>query len=136
MEALEKRYNTTLKALATLEHELMLAKNPKYEELHETIRNSIIQSFEYSLDTFWKFIKNYLQDKLGINLEVISPKATIRNCLEAKIISAKEMEMLNKAIDDRNMTSHTYNEELAEKIVQSIPQYYHAMHTIMQRITL
>ena len=43
------------------------------------------------------------------------------------------MEILNKAIDDRNMTSHTYNEELAIAICHNIESYYDLMSKIVAK---
>jgi hypothetical protein len=39
-----------------------------------------------------------------------------------------------QTLTDRNLTSHSYNEQLAEKIVIRIPQYYQTMHAIITKI--
>ncbi|MBN1798437.1 MAG: nucleotidyltransferase substrate binding protein [Spirochaetales bacterium] len=45
-----------------------------------------------------------------------------------EIIQALEM------TDDRNMTSHTYHEELAEQIYKKIKQYYTLMNNLLKTI--
>lgn len=36
----------------------------------------------------------------------------------------------------RNLTSHTYNEFLAQEIVSDLPEYYDLMQKIMKRISI
>jgi nucleotidyltransferase substrate binding protein (TIGR01987 family) len=136
MEELDNRHENSIKALMILDREITLLKDSRYEELYETIRNSVIQSFEFSLDTFWKFIKVYLQKKLGITIDLVSPRSVLRSALQAGVLLQPELDLLNEAIDDRNMTSHTYHEELAEAIAHRIPLYAKTMHDIIRRMSL
>jgi hypothetical protein len=36
--------------------------------------------------------------------------------------------------DDRNLTSHTYDEELAKELYNKLPQYYKLMEEILKKI--
>ncbi len=39
-----------------------------------------------------------------------------------------------KVIDDRNMTSHSYHEEVAEEIISRIPGYYEGMMVVVKNL--
>jgi nucleotidyltransferase substrate binding protein (TIGR01987 family) len=104
MEALESRYQASLQALKTLKDSLDLLDSAKSEKLYESLRDSVIKRFEYSMDTFWKFCKEYLETKQGVVLEVASPKSIFRACLNAKIMNDEEFKKLIVMSDDRNLT--------------------------------
>lgn len=135
MERLKERYEMLSNALATLEEAIRffheVDENHKY---FVALRNSLIKSFEYSQDTFWKFLKEYLEDIHGAE-PIGSPKAIFRKCLELGIITPAELEIALAIAEDRNMTTHTYNEILAETISEEIPQYYQTMQTITNRLS-
>lgn len=57
MEELKIKKDILLQALSTFEESLEIMNNPKYEEIYETTRDSAIQRFEYTIDSFWKFLK-------------------------------------------------------------------------------
>ena len=52
MEELKLKKDILLQALATFEEALIIMDNPKYEEIYKTTRDSAIQRFEYTIDTF------------------------------------------------------------------------------------
>jgi hypothetical protein len=41
---------------------------------------------------------------------------------------------LNKSVKDRNLTSHTYHEGLAEKICQNLPNYAKAFDQLLSHV--
>ena len=98
--------------------------------------NCEIQSLN-DLNILWILFGNILKEYLGsehkINIIISSPKAIFRESLNAKIISAEQFETLLGMVDDRNLTSHTYNEALAQEISERANKYYQIMHDIMQR---
>ena len=53
-------------------------------------------------------------------IEAGSPKSAIRACHEAGLLSAAHAEQALAMADDRNLTSHTYNEGLAEAIFKRL----------------
>jgi nucleotidyltransferase substrate binding protein (TIGR01987 family) len=137
MEKIKDRYDTALQTLATLKDVLDKFESGKVpEEYIIEVRDSIIQRFEYSIDTFWKFLKIYLQDHLKVTLEATVPRAIIREALTANLLSEQDSLILMKCITSRNETSHTYNESLAQEVIHNIPEYYEVMHKILQNISL
>lgn len=137
MEKITKRHDIALRTLVTLKKSIdKLKKESLSKDDYQMIRDSVIQRFEYSIDTFWKFLKLYLQEQLNTTLESVSPRAILHQALEANLLSIHEHEIAIKAMLDRNETSHSYNEDLAEKIVNDIPKFYETMHAIIKRIKL
>ena len=120
----------TERALASL-----LELVPQYLERKENIilRDAMIQRFEYSTEAFWKFLKAYLLTEH--NLSANSPRDVIRTGLKAKLFSEEISKELLQMLDDRNLTSHTYVEELAESIAHRIPDYSINMSEVMTRLS-
>jgi len=120
----------TERALASL-----LELVPQYLESKENIilRDAMIQRFEYSTEAFWKFLKAYLLTEH--NLSANSPRDVIRTGLKAKLFSEEISKELLQMLDDRNLTSHTYVEELAESIAGRIPAYSKNMHAVMHPLS-
>lgn len=135
MEELRLKKEIVLQALDTFNEALDIMNNPKYEEIYKTTRDSAIQRFEYTIDSFGKFLKIYMQYQLGITPKVDSSKGILREAVNAKIITEDEFEQLIKGVTDRNSTSHIYKEEIAEILSFHLPTYYHIMHDIVDRIT-
>ena len=93
----------------------------------------MIQRFEYSTEAFWKYLKSYLSTEH--NLSVNSPRDVIRTGLNAKLYGEEISKELLQMLDDRNLTSHTYVEELAESIAHRIPDYSKNMSEVMTRLS-
>lgn len=81
--------------------------------------DAAIQRFEFTFELFWKALKKVLFYDYGIDLQ--SPKTVLQGAYSNKLIVNERvwLEMLN----DRNLTSHTYNQKLALEIYHRIQQY-------------
>ena len=93
----------------------------------------MIQRFEYSTEAFWKYLKAFLS--IEHNLPANSPRDVIRTGLKAKLFSEEISKELLQMLDDRNLTSHTYVEELAESIAGRIPAYSKNMENTMNQLS-
>jgi len=136
MEVLKERYEWANDALSRLAESLVKIEREKSGPDYEDFRDSLIQRFEFSLDTFWKFLKDYLHKDQFVRVEAPNPRRVFRACFDNKFISNDEFELLSKAVEDRNLTSHTYNKELAERIRNDIPLHYKVMRTILDRFVI
>ena len=127
---IQLKQQQTQRALTSLE-ELV----SKYSENQSDVilRDALIQRFEYSTEAFWKYLKAYLQNEH--NLSANSPREVIRTGLSAKLYSEKTSQELLQMLDDRNLTSHTYVEELAESIAHRIPDYSKNMNAVMAQLS-
>ena len=135
MERLKERYKTLLKAYKSLG--TLLEKFPPKDEvsapndLIEIFRDSAIKRFEFCYDLTWKYLKVFLNEKYGI--EANSPRSTFRECFSAKVVNEEESEVLLAMIDDRNMTTHVYDEAMAAKISKRIEQYFKLFEILAER---
>lgn len=84
------------------------------------LRDSVIQRFEFTVETCWKFYKEYF-DYLELNLQ--SPKAVFREMLKFHILTEEEVVTALKMLESRNLTSHTYKEELAIEVAEKVVGY-------------
>ena len=80
------------------------------------IQDSLIQRYEYTLELAWKTMKDYLENEGFMN--VSSPKKAVRKAFQERMI--QDGSAWIKALDDRNKTSHAYNEKMATEVIQSI----------------
>jgi len=105
------------------------------EESERMARDSMIQRFEFCVDTFWKYFKDHLESIEKITLEIKSPRAIFRALCQARLLNEQETEFAINMVENRNRTSHIYKEEIAEKISSEIPSYYEFMIKIVNRIS-
>ncbi len=98
----------------------------------QAYRDSTIKKFEICYELFWKFLKDYLEHNNKIL--IVSPKKVFHECFKQNIVSEAEVVMLLKMADDRNLTTHCYDEDMAEEISQNVNQYYQLIQTILTRL--
>ncbi len=115
MDRLKERIEVAVNALATL------TNLPLAESVDDVVRDAAIQRFEYTFEAIWKAAQLYLREKEG--LELGSPKGVVRACLQVGLLSEDESRLAMVMVDDRNLTVHTYNEELAKRIFSNLKDY-------------
>lgn len=112
-----QRFNSFTKALGQLQDAVTLSKIRPLSRLEE---QGMIQAFEYTHELAWKTMKDFLEEK-GNN-SLFGSKDVTRAAFKLGIIEDGEIWM--DMIKSRNQTSHTYNEEVAVQIVNSIINHY------------
>jgi nucleotidyltransferase substrate binding protein (TIGR01987 family) len=133
MEKVIERFQIIHKALKALKQAIDDYNNLQRKEYLIYIRNSKIQSFKFCVDTLWKFLKLYFKKTAGVDV-LPGPKHVFRYCLQAGITSEDETKHLLDIVDDRNLSSHTYHEELAEELNNKIESHYELMKKIVDSI--
>ena len=98
----------------------LLEKSLKIKEPDIVQRAGIIQFFEITFELAWKTLKDFLYEN-GFS-SVNSPRDTIKTAFQAEYI--KDGEIWLKALNDRNLSTHTYEEEVAKKIEKEIRENY------------
>ena len=91
------------------------------QEVPDAKRGAIdasIQRFEFCIELFWKSLKRLLAD---LGKQTTFPKEVLQHAYQGHLID-NEKEWL-AMLDDRNLTSHTYEEELANTIYNNIKTY-------------
>ena len=127
MERLTQRVATAREALSTLDE---LAHKPERSKVE---RDAAIQRFEYTFEAVWKAVQLYLREVEGLDLG--SPKGVARASLEVEILDEDETRLALAMADDRNLTVHTYNEDLAEEIAGRLPQHAALLRHWVERVT-
>ena len=94
----------------------------KFRELSKLEKQGIIQGFEYTHELAWNTIKDYLTEQ-GIS-SLVGSKDSTREAFKRGLLHNGEIWM--DMIKARNLTSHTYDEALAEEVFRSITEDYYA----------
>lgn len=98
---------------------ILLEKYSKERNLSELEQAGIIQFFEMKFELAWKVLKDYLEKDGFI---VKSPREAIKQAFQNDLINDGHIWI--EALANRNLTNHTYDSELANKIVQEIVNRY------------
>ena len=114
MERLNERLKIAQTALATL---FEVLREPKTA----ITRDASIQRFEYTFEAVWKAAQLFL--RVRENLDAASPTSAVRACFRAGVLTDDQARAALEMVRDRNLTVHTYNEELAELIYSRLPAY-------------
>lgn len=82
-------------------------------------RDSAIQRFEFSFELAWKTLKALLLEEGGVVVQF--PKDALREAYASGWIADEALWL--RMLDDRNLTSHTYDKVLAQEIYDRLPDY-------------
>ena len=109
-ERLQERIAEYLRALAQLQKAALQPKD-------EFMRDSVIQRFEFTHEQAWKMLKLRLEAE---QIMVNTPRETWQQALQAGLI--EDGNAWSEAQKQRNLTSHTYDEALAESVYRYVLQ--------------
>jgi nucleotidyltransferase substrate binding protein (TIGR01987 family) len=87
-------------------------------EKNTYMRDAAIQRFEFTIELFWKVLKKVLHYE---KVETTTPRDVLNKAFQYKLIDDEAIWL--KMLDDRNNTSHVYNEKDAERIFVHIKSY-------------
>jgi nucleotidyltransferase substrate binding protein (TIGR01987 family) len=90
------------------------------DTLNKLEKQGLIQAFEYTHELAWKTLADFLKHK-G-NSEIFGSRDATREAFNLGLISQGDLWF--DMISSRNMTSHTYNQEVAEAIIKNIQKHY------------
>lgn len=107
------------KAVLRLREALAQPKN-------DFIRDSVIQRFEFSVELAWKTARK----RMGT--ATVAPKDVVREMAQSGYIDDPQ-EWL-KAIDMRNLSSHTYKEALAERVYSFAAAFSPSLQKLVDRL--
>lgn len=90
-------------------------------DLNELEKQGLIQAFEYTYELAWNTIKDHYEAQGETNIN--GSRDAFRLAFKRGLISNGELWM--EMIRSRTMTSHTYNEEVANEIAEKIVGGYY-----------
>lgn len=109
----KQRFNNFQKALQTLRAAVELSQQRALSDLE---KQGLIQGFEFTHELAWNVLKDYLEER-G-NTGIMGSKDAARLAFKFGLIADGEAWM--DMIKARNLSSHTYNPEVAQGITTDI----------------
>lgn len=120
------RYRDAQRAISTLKKILT-------EPFSPIVRDATIQRFEYTFESVWKFLRSYLKENEGIICN--SPKGCFREAFSLEFLTEEKTVKFLEMTDDRNMTSHTYKEEISKMLYGRMKVYTELMIGLMDKLS-
>ena len=116
-----QRFNNYRRALEKFNQAVDIISNKMEwgEEIDDLLEEGLIQRFEYTHELAWKVMKDYAQYQGYTNIQ--GSRDAFRKAFEMGII---ENEAWMESINDRNLTSHNYDDETVAEILESIIDIY------------
>jgi len=117
-----QRFENFEKAYKLLERTLQINKPSEAE------KGGIIQFYEMAFELAWKMLKDYLEAE-GLNAQ--SPREVLKKAFQHEFIENGH-EWID-ALEDRNLTVHTYDEKTADQVVEKIKfSYFNLLRNLYQ----
>ena len=114
----KQRFQNYKKALATVKGAVELASS---RELSDLEKQGLIKGFEFTFELAWNLIKDYLEEQ-GIT-DIIGSKGAVRHAFNKGLV--KDGQVCMDMIEARNISSHTYDEETAKKLIERITAIFY-----------
>jgi nucleotidyltransferase substrate binding protein (TIGR01987 family) len=118
--------NSLKKAIDVLQRSIKVAQielKSSEKDLRETIRAGVIQNFEVAYEQSWKIMKRWLEQNIGNTyVDGVTRRELFRLAAENHLVSD-----VNKWMEyhhSRNLTTHTYDEDIAEEVFQTAYNFY------------
>ena len=125
----QQRFANFRKALSTLTEAVELAAQRPLSRLEQ---QGLIQGFEFTHELGWNVLKDFL-DNQGIN-GLIGSRDASRSAFKNGLITDGEAWM--DMIKARNLTSHTYNLDLAEGVAHDIIHRFYPAFLALEHVLL
>jgi nucleotidyltransferase substrate binding protein (TIGR01987 family) len=116
-----QRFNNYRRALEKFNQAVDIISNKLEwgEGIDDLLEEGLIQRFEYTHELAWKVMKDYAQYQGYTNIQ--GSRDAFRKAFEMGII---ENEAWMESINDRNLTSHNYDDETVTEILKAIIDTY------------
>lgn len=103
-------------------YEFTLLNDATNVDLIEGLKAGVVQNFEFTYELSWKFMKRWLEVNVGPTVaDGVARRELYRYAAENLLITDVEKWMeYNQA---RNITSHTYDEEKANRVVDKALEF-------------
>ena len=92
-----------------------------YNNVHlDSVRDGVIQRFEFCIELAWKTVREYLIEQGYADIN--SPKSVMKTAFSDGLLTNENGWL--EILESRNITSHVYDEKTAETIFESIKDVY------------
>lgn len=119
-----QRFSNYRKALAKLSQavDIVSGRLAFADDVDELLQEGLIQRFEYTHELAWKVMNDYAEYQ-GYT-DVRDSRDAIRKALMIGLVEDKRW---METIEDRNLTSHNYNNDVASEIYENIVHIYYPL---------
>ena len=100
----------------------------KKQELNKLEKQGYIKAFEYTYELAWNSIKDFYEYQGESGLQ--GSRDVFMLAFERGLINDGEGWM--KMIGDRNLTSHVYNQDVADEIAENINAKYYGLFVFLK----
>ena len=122
----KQRFSNYQKALSRLRDAVALFHTRPLSDLEQ---QGLIQAFEYTHELAWKTIQDYLLYQGHFDIK--GSRDAFRLAIRYNLITNGEKWM--ETIQARNLTSHAYDQGMAEKIVKLVADNYFALFDQLEK---
>lgn len=124
----KQRFDNFRRALSSLTEAVQLMRQRPLSRLEE---QGLIQGFEFTHELAWNVLKDYLEME-GIQ-GLVGSRSTAREAFKRGLVDDGQAWL--DMIEARNLSSHTYNQEVATSIVAAVrDRYYPAFLALQTRL--
>jgi len=81
-------------------------------------------------DLLWKYLRDFSRSSID------SPRKVFQECLSLGLVSREETKELTDLIEDRNLTTHVYDVDLANQVAHDIQKHPDAMSAVIMKVSL
>ncbi len=123
-----QRFDNYQKALRNLSEAVELSTQ---RDLSKLEKQGLIQAFEYTYELAWKTIKDFFESQGEV--DITGSRDAFRLAFSRGLI--KNGDILMETVKSRQLTTHTYNEETADKIFYDVKnKYYNAFNELLESL--
>ena len=118
--------NSLTKSIDALERSVKTASSldTSDDDLWETVRAGVIQNFEVAYEQCWKMMKRWLEENIGSTyVDGVTRRELFRLAAENRLIT--DVDRWMDYHNERNQTSHTYDEETAQSVFEEATEFVH-----------
>ena len=121
-----QRFQNYQQALSRLSDAVALSRQRPLSDLEQ---QGLIQAFEFTHELGWNVLKDYLEEQ-GV-AGIIGSRNATREAFKNELIQDGEAWM--DMIQARNLSSHTYNSEVAQDIVRRVIERFQPALAAMEK---
>lgn len=96
------------------------------------LRDGIIQRFEYTFELSWKLLKRYLEEYGLERVDTFTNRELFRVGYEQGLL--QDAEAWLGYLRSRNLTSHMYNEGIAEQVFTTAEKFLPDVHFLLNQL--
>lgn len=110
-------------------------KRYEREKTDDVVRDSVIQRFDFTYSIALKTLRKYFIERAFVIDDVnnLSFNEMIRIASKLNLIKS-DLEKWTQYRTMRNLTSHTYDEEIALKVVGIVPDFYEEISFLLAKM--